>query len=67
MGASWREYVQERQKRLTTVQRYKANAPSGPASPWTEADERAALRAEYFRLASLKYHKKNKGPTLRMF
>ncbi len=56
MGVSWREYVQEKQKKLTPVQRFRENA--GLAAPKrTEAEERAAIRAKYFRVARARYHK----------
>ncbi len=55
MGVSWREYVEEKQKNLTAVARFKANDPEGSAErlPRTEAEERATLRAEYFRKSSV--------------
>jgi len=55
MGVSWREHVAEQQKRLTQVERYRANNPAREvveAPPRSEAAERAALRAEYFRKSS---------------
>jgi len=55
MGVSEREYIAKKEKRLTPVQRIQAAAArKGPAGlpRRSEAAERAALRAEYFKKSS---------------
>ena len=47
MGVSWREYVQEKQRRWTVVDRFKANSPDAGA-PNSEEQERKQIQHAFF-------------------
>ena len=50
--ARYREYIVEKNKKLSPKKRYQAGAQPAPR---TETEERAALRAEYFRVARARH------------
>ena len=52
--ARYREYMESEEKKLPLAKRHAARAPLAPR---TEAEERAALRSEYFRLAYKRHRK----------